>query len=197
MNERNKTIEYYNEHAEEFCIATQGADMSYCYKKFRQYVKPKGKILDIGCGSGRDSKQFIEDGYQVEAIDASEEICKYASKYIGQQVRHQRIEEITYENEFDGIWACASLLHVVKEEMNSVMKRLYRALKRGGALYASFKYGNGERFDKGRFFNDYTEEEIAEVFSGDENFEIKECFVTGDVRQERKTECWVNIIVKK
>lgn len=196
MSEQNKTIEYYNNHAEEFCAATKDADMSYCYEKFKQYVKPSGKILDVGCGSGRDSKRFMEDGYQVEAIDASEEICKLASEYIGQQVKCRRIEEITYENEFDGIWACASLLHVAKEEMLVVIEKLCKALKKDGIIYASFKLGSGERFADGRFFNDYTEKEIVEVFGGQRGFEIKECFVTEDVRKERKHEKWLNIILK-
>lgn len=197
MNEQNKTIEYYNSHAEEFCVATQDADMSYCYEKFKQYVKPTGKILDVGCGSGRDSKRFIEDGYQVDALDASEEICKCAGKYIGQQVKCQKIEEITYENEFDGIWACASLLHISKEKMPTVIGKLYKVLKENGILYASFKVGSGERFADGRFFNDYTEKEIVEVFSRQSGFEIKECFVTEDVRKERKSEYWINVISKK
>ena len=197
MNEQNKTIEYYNNHAEEFCAKTKAADMSYCYEKFKQYVKPNGKVLDVGCGSGRDSKRFIEDGYRVEAMDASEEICKYASKYIGQQVKCHRIEEITYENEFDGIWACASLLHVAKEEMSSVIEKLCRALKENGILYVSFKLGSGERFADGRFFNDYTEKDIRIFFSEQNGFEIKECFVTEDVREERKHEKWINVIVRK
>lgn len=197
MNEKNKTIEYYNSHAEEFCAKTKDADMSYCYEKFKQYLKPNGKVLDVGCGSGRDSKRFIEDGYQVEAIDASEAICKYAGKYIGQQVKCQNVEEITYENEFDGIWACASLLHVRKEEMPAVIEKLRRALKEKGVLYVSFKLGSGERFTEGRFFNDYVGKEIMEVFSGQNGFEIKECFATEDVRKERKDKMWINIIAEK
>lgn len=196
MNEQIKTIEYYNNHAEEFCEKTKDADMSYCYGKFRQYVKPQGKILDVGCGSGRDSRRFIEDGYQVSAMDASEEMCKYAGKYIEQQVKCQRVEEITYENEFDGIWACASLLHVGKEEMPIVIGKLYKALKKNGILYASFKVGSGERFTDGRFFNDYMEKEIMEIFSGQKDFNIMECFVTEDVRKERKHEKWLNIIAE-
>lgn len=194
MNEQNKTIEYYNNHAEEFCAATKDADMSYCYEKFRQYVKPGGRILDVGCGSGRDSKRFMEDGYQIEAIDASEEICKYASRYIGQQVKCRRVEDITYEDEFDGIWACASLLHVEKEKMRDVTKKLCRALRKNGILYASFKLGSGERFAEGRFFNDYEEEEIIESFSKSKGFEMKEGFVTEDVRKGREKEYWINII---
>lgn len=197
MSEQNKTIEYYNKHAEEFCAATKDADMSYCYEKFKQYVKPSGKILDVGCGSGRDSKRFMEDGYQIEAIDASEEICKLASEYIGQQVKCRRIEAIAYENEFDGIWACASLLHIAKEEMPVVIEKLCKALKKDGIIYASFKLGSGERFADGRFFNDYTEKEIVEVFGGQRGFEIKECFVTEDVRKEREGKKWINVIAGK
>ena len=196
MNGQNKTIEYYNNHAEEFCVATKDADMSYCYEKFEQYVNPQGKILDVGCGSGRDSKRFIEAGYQVEAIDASEEICKFASEYIGQQVKCRRLEELTYENEFDGIWACASLLHIKKEEMSAVIEKLCRALKKNGILYASYKLGSQERFADGRFFNDYTEKEMREIFSKQKGLEIIECFVTEDVRKERKCEKWLNIIAE-
>lgn len=194
MSEQNKTIEYYNSHAKEFCIATKDADMSFCYEKFKQYVKPRGKILDVGCGSGRDSKRFMEDGYQVEAIDASEKMCKYASEFTGQQVKCRRVEDITYEDEFDGIWACASLLHVGKKEIPAVLEKLCRVLRRNGILYVSFKLGSGERFADGRFFNDYREGEIIEIFSGQKGLEMKECFVTEDVRKEREKEYWVNII---
>lgn len=194
MDKQNKTIEYYNNHAEEYCIETKDADISYCYEKFRQYVKPRGSILDVGCGSGRDSKRFMEDGYQVEAIDASEEMCRYAGKYIGRQIKCRKVEDITYKEEFDGIWACASLLHVGKEGMRDVIEKLCRALKENGELYVSFKLGSGERFTDGRFFNDYMEEEIIETFTKLKGLEIKECFVTEDVRKERGKKYWINIV---
>lgn len=218
----NQTIAYYDNNAEEFCASTQDADMSCCREKFVQYlsggdgadaigentctfttipndntiVKDEIKhILDAGCGSGRDSKVFMELGYQVTAIDASIKMCAKAEKWIGQPVLHMTFDEIEFENEFDGIWACASLLHIAKNEMPDILKRFRLALKEDGIIYASFKYGNDERVVNGRFFNDY-DEAVAELFESN-GFEILEVFVTQDVREDKGRESWVNVVGRK
>lgn len=189
----NETIEYYNQHAAEFYAGTVNADMSYCQEKFLAYLPTQGRILDAGCGSGRDSKYFMEIGYDVEAFDASMELCKLATKMIGKEVRCMRFEDLDEDCEFDGIWASASLLHVSKTELPDVLQKMRRALKPDGVLYASFKYGSTERVKERRFFNDYTEGEVQEVFEK-VGFKCEECFVTADVRVGRGEEKWVNVI---
>lgn len=194
---KEKTIGYYNQCAEQFAGRTVSADMSFCQNSFLKYLPEHARILDAGCGSGRDSKLFLEKGYQVYAIDASEEMCRVAKKYIGQTVKCMRFEEMAWQERFDGIWACASLLHVTRRELPAVLKNFHRALKSEGVLYASFKYGAGEEERLGRFFNDYRIGELEDAFLRDGLFVLAESFETEDVRPDYKDKPWVNIIVRK
>lgn len=192
----NQTISYYDEHAAEFCRSTLEADMAFCRERFLKYLSPGSRILDAGCGSGRDSKAFAELGYYVTAMDASPKICAEAEKVLGQKVLCQSFEELDMADMFDGIWACASLLHVSKEEISDVVFRLKCALKKGGILYASFKYGDGEVIKQGRFFSNYNERSLEKLMQN-AGFEILELFVTEDVREDRKGQKWVNVIGKR
>lgn len=192
----NKTVEYYNKNAKEFCDSTFYLDMSECQKRFLNYLPNGALILDAGCGSGRDSKYFLSQGYQVEAFDASEEICKIASANIEQEVKCMEFEAVTCETKFEGIWASASLLHVSRRELPQVMQQLYRALKTQGILYASFKYGEDEVIRGARRFSDFTDRSVRELLDG-AGFKILECFITSDVREGRSDEAWVNVIGKK
>lgn len=169
------------------------ADMTFCRNQFLKCLNSQSRILDAGCGSGRDSKAFFDLGYEVIAMDASRKICEVAEKVLGQKVLCQSFEELDMENMLDGIWACASLLHVQKERISDVLHRLKRALRDGGVLYASFKYGNGEVVRQGRYFHNYDELTLKELMQ-DAGFEILELFVTEDVREGRSEEKWVNVI---
>ena len=184
---------YYNKNAETFFEGTVNADMTEHYAAFLQKLPQKAHILDAGCGSGRDSLYFINQGYKVTAIDASEELCKLAEAYIGQQVLNLKFQDITFENTFDGIWACASLLHVPSDELEQVLGCLKRALKSEGILYASFKYGDFEGRRNERYFHDLTEEKAQRLFSG-VGLNIEKMWITKDVRPDHVDEMWLNII---
>ena len=192
----NQTISYYEEHAAEFCRSTLEADMTYCRDRFLKYLNPGSRILDAGCGSGRDSKAFADLGYYVTAMDASPKICAEVEKVLGQRVLCQSFEELDMENMFDGIWACASLLHVQRERIPDVLLRLKRALKEDGVLYASFKYGDGEVIRQGRYFCNYNEQTMEKLMR-DTGFEILELFVTEDVREDRSGEKWANVVGRR
>ena len=142
--ELETTIAFYDE---QYAESTAHLDMQKLYDRFEKYLSEGASVLDAGCGSGRDSKHFIEKGYTVTAFDASGIMCEYASKLTGQEVRKLTFQEMDYQDCFDGIWACASLLHVPEDELVSVIKKVIVALKPGGVLYASWKYGKGTRFD--------------------------------------------------
>lgn len=192
----DQTIAYYDKNAEKFCETTRNADMCFCRNKFLSLIGENAHILDAGCGSGRDSKAFLDAGYRVTAMDASAKVCKEAEVFFGQEVLCKNFESIDFRQEFDGIWACASLLHVTKEKINDVLKRLWIALKNKGVLYASFKYGEGERVVNGRFFNDYNELTLKDLVEIN-RFDIEEIFITKDVRIGRETERWVNVLARK
>ena len=193
MNE--ETIQYYNRHAEEFCAGTFSADMSRSRDRFLAYLQPGSAILDAGCGSGRDTLAFLSAGYQVDAFDASDEICRIASQKTGIPVRKQRFEKLEGQELYDGIWACASLLHVAAKDLPDVLVRLYHMLKKQGVIYASFKLGDGERQKDGRYFNDMREEILCRLLC-DAGFTVKETFITQDVRENRQDEAWVNVIAE-
>ena len=139
----DRTVDYYNENAQSFFETTVNADMSLQLEDFIKLLPAGGYILDAGCGSGRDSLELKNRGFKIEAFDASEEMCRRASELLGQQVKLYRFEELNYIDLFDGIWACASLLHVTWEAMPDVIDRLNKSLKANGVLYASFMKGIG------------------------------------------------------
>ena len=193
----SKTIDYYNSNATDFFTSTVNADMSAQYERFEKYLQAGASILDCGCGSGRDTKYFLEKGYKVTAIDGSEELCKRASELTGINVRKLYFQDVDYINEFDGIWACASLLHVDIKELPDVFLKLCRALKEGGILYVSFKYGefSGER--NGRLFTDLNDESFGKMIDDIPGFSILEKGLSSDVRPGREEENWLNAIVRR
>lgn len=205
----DQTISYYEKNGKEFCRTTRDADMSSNRNRFLKLLEQKyftqditvdGRsvihILDAGCGSGRDAKAFVDAGYQVTAVDASAQICGEAEKLLGQKVFCLRFEELEFSNKFDGIWACASLLHVPYGEISGVLKRLWNALKEDGVIYASFKYGEGERTDRGRTFYNYKESNLRMLMERN-CFCIEDLYVTQDVRNGREEERWVNVLSRK
>ncbi|RSE18165.1 class I SAM-dependent methyltransferase [Acinetobacter johnsonii] len=154
-----KTIDYYNNHAEEFTASTFEVDMESLYQPFLAEFPEGTRIFDVGCGSGRDTLAFKNKGYQVDAMDYSEELVKKASRLTGIPIKLKSFYEIDDYEAYDGIWACASLLHCERNHLKEVIGKLVSALKPNGVLYMSFKYGNGDRQKEGRQFTDLDEEQ--------------------------------------
>ena len=115
----NTTIQYYEDHANEFAANTLNADMASIRSHFLTYLPAGCRILDFGCGTGRDSKAFLDMGYEVDAIDGSEALCKIARSLTSLPVRCLDFRDYTLEEGevYEGIWACASLLHLQKTEL--------------------------------------------------------------------------------
>lgn len=195
--QNNNTIDYYNNNAGEFYNCTVNVEFATIQKQFLSRLKKNSYILDFGCGSGRDTKYFMEHGYRVDAIDGSVELCRLASQYTGLQVKNMSFQELTEADKYDGIWACASILHLTVDELADVMQKMADALKENGIIYTSFKYGTftGER--NGRFFTDMTEEKFNEFLSKIKNLKVEEHWITLDVRTGRGEEKWFNLILRK
>lgn len=197
MMSHNSTISYYEDHADAFAANTKDVDFYDTQERFLRWLPDGGKILDFGCGAGRDTKFFLQKGYEVEALDGSWKLCKIAEKNTGIKVTYQRFETFQKEECYDGIWACASVLHLPAEQLQMVLKNLAAALKKEGVLYLSFKYGTEETIRNGRFFTDMTEEMFASVLQQGLELTLEEEWVSADVRPGREKEQWLNLILKK
>lgn len=191
------SVAYYDRNAERFAADTIGVSMSALYERFLPYVARGGRILDVGCGVGRDALAFAELGYQVVAFDASDEMVRRAGERVAGrgEVLQMRFEDTAWREEFDGIWACASLLHVQAAKLPSVIRRLRAALRPGGVMYMSFKHGSGERILDGRRFTDCTSETLAAALHCT-GLTLVDIWMTDDVRPGRLGECWLNAIAK-
>ena len=130
------------------------------------------------------------------AFDASPALAALASVHCGLPVPVLRLEEIDWQARFDGIWACASLLHLTLPELPDVLRRLAVALKPGGVLFTSFKYGQGEREHGGRRFSDLDEAGLAALLQAVPCFTVLKTWITLDQRPERADDCWFNTLLK-
>ncbi len=198
----NKTLDYYHANAASFAADTVSVDFSETADRFLQHIPQGGTVLDFGCGSGRDTKYFLEKGYRVTAVDGSEELCRLASAITGIRVHRMLFEELEDEELYDGIWACASVLHLAETELPDVMARMYRALKRGGIIYLSFKYGTFSGMRGGRYFTDFTEQSFKALLDSlrypeKEMLQIREQWTSLDVRPGRENDRWLNILLQK
>ena len=192
-----RTLNYYNSNAAVFSETTKNVDFSEVQQIFTNQLSPDASILDFGCGSGRDTRYFIDHGYHVTATDGSEMICKMATKYTGIQVKQMLFEELDDRNQYDGIWACASILHLSREELLDIFHKMHQALKKNGIIYTSFKYGTVEGERNGRYFTDFTEEMFEEFARQISGLQIEKMWITGDVREGRGDERWLNILLRK
>lgn len=190
------TNNYYDQNAENFFADTINVDMSSLYARFLECIPDGGFILDAGCGSGRDAKAFASSGYRVAAFDASPTLAELASKHIGQPVSVGSFIDVSGRNLYDGIWACASLLHVPCTDMSAVLARLWEALKPGGVLYCSFKVGEGEREHQGRRFTDAVESQMDIWLAPLPDIAEISYWRTEDQRPSR-SESWLNTLVRR
>lgn len=191
----NINSKYYTDNADIFIEGTIKCDMSLQYKFFEKHLKDNAKlILDLGFGSGRDSLHFSQN-YNVYAIDPVEEFCSRAKQLGLENVFCMSAQDINFMNMFDGIWACASLLHVPSFELQEVFKKCCNALKDDGVMYCSFKYGEYEGERNGRYFTDLNEQKLKDILKNT-NLNIIEICITEDVRPDRNEE-WLNVILKK
>lgn len=194
------TLDYYDENAEAFVQGTLHADMNRIRQEFLNYLpEGGGTILDLGCGSGRDSLAFRNAGYEVVAVDGSKELCRRACALIGQPVVCSTFQQYTPAPgvRFGGIWACASLLHLMPEELVPVISKLTDALLAQGIWYMSFKYGEfrGER--GGRYFTDLTESSLTALLEQVPALRLLKTSITQDVRPGRDGERWLNAFLMR
>lgn len=192
------TLDYYDNNIETYkAMWLNDFSKNYNFEIpdiFLSYLSNNSHILDLGCGTGRDSKYFIDKGYQVTSIDGSIEMCKVAENLLNREVKQINFLDINYKDEFDGIFACASLLHLSPEDLLTVLKKISTALKQNGILYTCFKYGESTRIDNGRFYNDMTEEKFNNLLKNIEELKLLKTWITEQYKSDTK---FINFVIRK
>ena len=190
--------DYYDLHAEEYFGATVGVDMGSVYERFLKKLSPGAHIADAGCGSGRDTRAFLQKGYVVTAFDSSPEMVRLAAAYTGQNCIVVRFQDMNFREEFDAVWACASLLHVPRREMPDVLRRFVTALRPGGVMYASFVEGGEDRAGAdGRLYTCYTPEALTELIRTIPGTREVACWRSEEIASSAKRSPWLNLLFKK
>lgn len=193
----NETLNYYDTNAEDFVKSTQNIDFSAIQDLFLSYLPAGAKILDFGCGSGRDAAYFHRKGFMVDAVDGSAQLCRLAGEYSGITVKRMLFSELSAVGEYDGIWACSSILHLPSAELKDVMGKMLTALKKKGWIYTSFKYGQFEGVRGGRYFTDFTEKSFEKFIADVDGIYINKSWISGDARPGRGDEKWLNLMLQK
>jgi SAM-dependent methyltransferase len=193
----DNTLDYYDKNAYQFVQGTLSVDFTGTQDIFLKKLKEAAFILDFGCGSGRDIKYFMDKKYRVDATDGSKELCRIASEYTGIEVKQMLFSELDVVDKYDGIWACSSILHLTRNELKPVLQKMAAALKSGGIVYTSFKYGEFEGVRGGRYFTDFTSKTFLDFMQDMKALQVEECWITGDVRPGRGGEKWLNLILRK
>lgn len=188
------SVAYYDANAQAYFAGTVEADVAPLRSRFLAHVRPGGTILDAGCGSGRDALAFADVGYKVTAFDASQSMVELARHHTGLAVQHMAFADVGWHQDFDGIWASASLLHVARDDLPEVFGKFAAALRPGGAWYLSMKHGTTTRRVEGRTFTDVTEDEVKELVTA-HGLAVIDFWLSDDVRPARD-DSWVNVIAK-
>ena len=193
-----QTRDYYERNAEQYSSTTLKAKLPTAYRLFLGRLPKDARILDAGCGSGRDTAAFLRRGYQVSAFDASAALCRLSTRLTGVPTRQLRFQEFDETEQYNGVWASASLLHVPRVELPDCLSRLIRSLKPGGVMYMSFKHGPGERFaPEGRFFTDLTPDDLQALLDDVGETGTDELWVTSGTDSCGDPTRWVNAVILK
>jgi SAM-dependent methyltransferase len=192
------TIDYYDHNAQSFYERSTHVNLIEEYTRFLKLLPQKAHILDAGCGGGRDSKYFLDQGHMVTAFDASREMVKYATRDTGLEVLQLSFQDLNFHELFDGVWANLSLLHVPYNETKIVFQKIYDSLKPSGIFYAVYKYGKDSMQKGERQFWNMTEATILPYLA--ELFEIIEIWKSPDTRSKTAPspdKAFLSFIVKK
>ena len=187
---------YYESNAEHYAAETIYADMSEQYQSVLPLLKKGAKILDVGSGSGRDACYFQKQGYQVTALEPSKNLGREIRKVFSGEIVCSDIQSYQTTERYDGIWACASLIHLQEEEILCFFKKIDMYLNDNGIVYVSGKSGisTGEVAD-GRFFLEFTEQLVEKILTVNKQLQLEQLWYTEDVSGRRGFR-WLNVVLR-
>ena len=192
-----RTSAYYTGNAQQYCEESSVFEVHDLYDRFLEHIPANAHMLDLGCGSGRDSKAFRELGYTVTSVDGNPEIAIWAQGFTGHPVEVRSFQELDYQEEFDGVWASASLLHCHRDQLSNVLNMVLNSLKPGGVAYTSFKWGETSSVDsRGRHFTNFTCHSLSRFLNAIPRLEILEIWESEMVLRG-EVQKWANTVIRK
>ena len=197
------SIEFYDKNTEMYINDTMNVDMRKLYSLFEKYLNQGDTVLDIGCGSGRDSRYFLEKGYNVYAHDGSGAMVASAKRFLGNRIALAKFDafdpEVLFGKKiiFDGLWACASLLHVPENDLIPILKHYLSFLVCQGGFFMSFKLREENHEEEGRAFTNFSKEKLLKLLGSIDDVSVLEYTETADMREDRKDEGWISVVVRK
>jgi predicted TPR repeat methyltransferase len=190
-------IDYYNKYAANVFEESVGLDTGEPIREFLSFLDEGDTILDLGCGSGRDSLSFYEQGYDVTPLDGAEGMCRLAQIHTGLDVLQMTYEEMEFDGAFDGVWAYNSLIHIPKPELPGIFKRVAKALEEDGIFFLSMRLGDSDGFRGERYFNAFSERELRSLLEQDGYFKVEKEWVSNDIRANHPNTKWIHILARK
>ena len=191
------STDYYERYGNAYFEETVNLSMEDILEEFAEYLPENAEVLDLGCGSGRDTLWLEEAGFGVTMLDGSMQMCRLAEIHTDHEVLHMTFDEMDFQEVFDGIWACASLLHVPSDEMDGILEKVTAALKPGGYLYMSYQYGDGEEIREHRLYHDYTEKSLSRLMKHQSELHAVKIWSTVDRGEGNGHRKWVQVIAQK
>jgi SAM-dependent methyltransferase len=159
------TQDFYEQRGREWAGALPPLTWSPQLDPFLDLLAPGARILELGCGDGRDAERMIARGFAADPSDGSPGMARLASARLGRPVPVLRFDELEAGEAYDAAWCQATLLHVAEDELPDVLARIHRALKPGGRHWASYKSGTGGGRDQfGRFFSYLPAERVEAAY---------------------------------
>ena len=191
---QDTTLSWYRENAIQYAEETRNSLVLDALWEFLSRMKEGGTILDYGSGSGRDSAYFINKGFSVDSLDGSAEMKAQAERLFGIKVKLSSFLSLEEKEKYDGIWAQASILHLEEHDLKTALTLIERALKRDGVFYSSFRKGEEDGYENGRWYTNMTERRFLSFLPA--SLYVEKIWESQDVRPG-VSRTWLSIICRK
>ena len=191
---QDTTLSWYRENAIQYAEETRNSLVLDALWEFLSRMKEEGTILDYGSGSGRDSAYFINKGFSVDSLDGSAEMKAQAERLFGIKVKLSSFLSLEEKEKYDGIWAQASILHLEEHDLKTALTLIERALKRDGVFYSSFRKGEEDGYENGRWYTNMTERRFLSFLPA--SLYVEKIWESQDVRPG-VNRTWLSIICRK
>ena len=191
---QDTTLSWYSDNAIQYAEETRNSLVLDALWEFLSRMKEGGTILDYGSGSGRDSAFFLDKGFSVDSLDGSAEMKAQAERLFGIKVKLASFLSLEEKDKYDGIWAQASILHLEEHDLRVALTLIERALKRDGVFYSSFRKGEEDGYEKGRWYTNMTERRFLSFLPA--SLYVEKIWESQDVRPG-VSRTWLSIICRK